>query len=59
MKDNVTYDAVFVSDVHLGTTRCNVKKFNKFLKQIKTKKLIFVGDIIDIYCMEKYNTHWK
>lgn len=59
MKDKMTYDAVFVSDVHLGTTRCNTKKFYKFLKKIKTKKLVLVGDIIDIYCMEKYNTQWK
>jgi len=55
----VSYDAVFVSDVHLGTTRCNTKKFLKFLKKIKTKKLVLVGDIIDVYCLEKYNTHWK
>ena len=53
------FDAVFVSDVHLGTTRCNVKKFSKFLKNIKTKKLVLVGDIIDVQCMEKYGTRWK
>ena len=52
------YDTVFVSDVHLGTNRCNVKKFLKFIKELKTKKLVMVGDIIDIACMEKYNTHW-
>lgn len=55
----MSYDAVFISDVHLGTERCNTEKFLKFLKEIKTKKLILVGDIIDIYCMEKYNTRWK
>jgi UDP-2,3-diacylglucosamine pyrophosphatase LpxH len=55
----MTYDAVFISDVHLGTPRCNTEKFLKFLKELKTKKLVLVGDIIDIYCMEKYNTRWK
>jgi hypothetical protein len=52
------YDATFISDVHLGSPRCNTKKFLKFLKELQTKKLIMVGDIIDIYCMEKYNTRW-
>jgi UDP-2,3-diacylglucosamine pyrophosphatase LpxH len=33
----MTYDAVFISDVHLGTDRCNTQKFLKFLKEIKTK----------------------
>ena len=55
----MTYDTVFISDVHLGTPRCNTEKFLKFLKELKTKKLVLVGDIIDIYCMEKYNTRWK
>lgn len=55
----MTYDTVFISDVHLGTDRCNTEKFLKFLKELKTKKLVMVGDIIDIYCMEKYNTRWK
>ena len=53
------YDTVFISDVHLGTDRCNTDKFLKFLNQLDTKKLVMVGDIIDIHCMEKYNTLWK
>ena len=55
----MTYDTVFISDVHLGTDRCNTDKFLKFLNQLDTKKLVMVGDIIDIHCMEKYNTLWK
>ena len=55
----MSFDAVFVSDVHLGTDRCNHQKFYKFLKEIKTKKLVLVGDIIDVQCMEKYGTQWK
>ena len=56
-ENKMPYDTVFVSDVHLGA-RCNHTKFLKFLSGLKTKKLVFVGDIIDIYCMEKYKTHW-
>lgn len=55
----MTYDTVFISDVHLGTPRCNTQKFLQFIKQLKTRKLVLVGDIIDISCMENYNTHWK
>jgi len=53
------YDSVFISDIHLGTDRCNAKKFLKFLKQLNTKKLVMVGDILDIQCMEQYHTHWR
>ena len=52
------FNTVFISDLHLGTDRCNVKKLLKFLKELKTEKLVLVGDIIDIYCMERYNTRW-
>ena len=55
----MTHDTVFISDVHLGTDRCNTDKFLKFLNQLDTKKLVMVGDIIDIHCMEKHNTLWK
>jgi UDP-2,3-diacylglucosamine pyrophosphatase LpxH len=53
------FDTVFISDVHLGTDRCNTVKFLKFLRELKTKKLVMVGDIIDIHCMEKHNTLWR
>jgi len=54
----MSYDTIFISDVHLGTDRCDIDKFLNFLDTIKTKKLIMIGDIIDIYCLEKYNTNW-
>ncbi len=46
------YDATFISDTHLGTNRCDTHKFLKFLKELDTKKLVMVGDIFDIACME-------
>ena len=55
----MTYDTVFISDVHLGTDRCNIEKFLKFLNELDTKKLVMVGDILDVHCMERYNTHWR
>jgi UDP-2,3-diacylglucosamine pyrophosphatase LpxH len=52
------YNTVFISDIHLGTSRCNVDKFLNFLNTLETKKLVIVGDFIDIHCMEKYNSNW-
>lgn len=54
----MTYNTVFVSDVHLGTERCNHEKFLSFLRKLDTKKLVLVGDIIDITGMEKHGG-WK
>ena len=53
------YDTVFISDVHLGTNRCDTDKFIRFISNLETNKLVMVGDIIDIHCLEKYNTRWK
>jgi len=53
------FDTVFISDVHLGTDRCNIEKFLKFLNKLDTKKLVMVGDILDVHCMEKYNTYLR
>ena len=53
------YDTIFISDVHLGTNRCNTNKFIHFLDCIETNKLVMVGDILDIHCLEKYNTRWR
>ena len=55
----MNFDTVFISDVHLGTNRCDTHKFLKFLKQLDTKKLVLVGDIFDIACMEHYGTRWR
>lgn len=52
------YDAVFMSDLHIGTNRCNTRALISFLKNLRTRKLVLVGDIIDIYCLEKYKTNW-
>ena len=31
----MTYDTTFISDVHLGTERCNTQKLLGFLKELK------------------------
>jgi UDP-2,3-diacylglucosamine pyrophosphatase LpxH len=50
------HDTVFISDLHLGTNRCNAAALLEFLSQIKTKKLVLVGDVIDLLCLENGST---
>jgi UDP-2,3-diacylglucosamine pyrophosphatase LpxH len=46
-------DIVVISDVHLGTYGCHAKELLRYLKSIKTDKLILNGDIIDIWQFSK------
>ena len=48
----VTYRAVFVSDVHLGTSASRAADLLDFLNTVKTETLYLVGDIIDIEQMK-------
>ncbi len=41
------YEAVFISDVHIGSSK-RVEAFFEFLEVLETKKLFLIGDIIDI-----------
>jgi hypothetical protein len=47
------YDTVFISDLHLGTNRCDVDALLEFLTNVKAKKLVLVGDVLDVACLEK------
>lgn len=43
------YRACFISDLHLGCMKAEVKLINKFLKENEFDVLYLVGDIIDIW----------
>jgi len=47
-------DALFVSDVHLGSNQSQANALRKFLKRVKPKTLYLVGDIVDLWAI-KYN----
>jgi UDP-2,3-diacylglucosamine pyrophosphatase LpxH len=53
----VKVDALFISDVHLGSKKCKAKQLIKFLDKYEFKKLYLVGDIIDFW---KFHSkfHW-
>lgn len=56
--DTKKYNAVFISDLHLGTPACRTKQLLDFTKSIDTKHLYLVGDIIDVVCM-RHGAFWK
>jgi UDP-2,3-diacylglucosamine pyrophosphatase LpxH len=50
-------EAMFISDVHLGSKGCNADKLLEVLKKYKPAKLFLVGDIIDGWLLKKRN-YW-
>lgn len=47
------YRAIFISDVHLGTSACQAEYLLDFLTQNSCDTLYLVGDIIDLLAMRK------
>ena len=52
-----TYRAVWISDTHLGTKGCKAGYLLHFLRDIRTKNLYLVGDIIDGWSLRR-NWFW-
>jgi UDP-2,3-diacylglucosamine pyrophosphatase LpxH len=46
-------ELVIVSDIHLGTYGCHAEELLRYLKTIRTKKLILNGDVIDMWQFSK------
>lgn len=46
-KDAVHFRAIWISDVHLGTSGCQAKRLLEFLRATESETLYLVGDIID------------
>jgi len=51
-------DALFISDVHLGSKGCNAEKLLQVLKLYEPTKLFIVGDFIDGWLLKK-RYYWK
>ena len=47
------YRAVWISDIHLGTSGCNAELLTDFLRTIECETLYLVGDIIDGWRLKK------
>ena len=56
--DNLqNYKSIFISDIHLGTKGCQASKLLEFFKNSRSENLYLVGDIIDVWSMQK-NFYW-
>jgi UDP-2,3-diacylglucosamine pyrophosphatase LpxH len=44
---------LFISDVHLGTTKCQADKLLKVLKDYEYEKIVIVGDFIDLTSLKR------
>ena len=49
---------LFISDVHLGTKKCQADKLLEVLKKYEFEKLVIVGDFIDLTSIKK-RFYWK
>ena len=49
--------SVFISDVHLGFKGCRAGYLLDFLRQVECEQLYLVGDIIDLWSLER-TFHW-
>jgi UDP-2,3-diacylglucosamine pyrophosphatase LpxH len=61
----INYDAIIISDLHLGSKVCQAKQLIKFLSkiekaEIKLKQLILNGDVFDSWNFRRLcKTQWK
>ncbi|MEZ9234528.1 UDP-2,3-diacylglucosamine diphosphatase [Shewanella sp. 10N.286.52.A9] len=52
-----TFNALWISDVHLGSVDCKAEYLLDLLNQTHTNKLYLVGDIIDIWALKR-KVYW-
>lgn len=48
---------VFISDVHLGYRGCQADYLLSFLKNLRTERLVLVGDIVDVWSLKR-SVYW-
>lgn len=58
------HDAIIVSDLHIGAPNCQAKLLVNFLErihigEIKTKRLIFNGDVFECFNSRLHKWNWK
>ena len=49
---------LFISDVHLGTKKCQADKLLEVFRTVEFEKLIIVGDFIDLTALKR-KFYWK
>lgn len=57
MRTRIAYRAIFLSDIHMGSSSARVEDAAAFLKHVECDTLYLVGDIIDMWRL-KSRWHW-
>lgn len=50
--------AVFLSDVHLGSSHCHARELADFLGMLRCRRLYLVGDIVDLWWLSQRRARW-
>jgi len=54
------YDAIIISDIHLGSRMCQAKELDEFISRIRVKYLILAGDVFDDLQFNRLqHWHWQ
>ena len=53
MEERSSYRTVVLSDIHLGSRFSKVKEVGDFLSSVDCERLIFNGDTIDVWQLQK------
>jgi UDP-2,3-diacylglucosamine pyrophosphatase LpxH len=51
--------AIFLSDIHLGTSACQAERLLDFLRVYESEYLFLVGDILDFWAMRRRGIYWS
>ena len=51
--------AIFLSDIHLGTSACQAERLLDFLRAYESEYLFLVGDILDFWAMRRRGIYWS
>jgi UDP-2,3-diacylglucosamine pyrophosphatase LpxH len=57
-RDPIKFRAIWISDVHLGTTGCQAQRLLEFLRKTESETLYLVGDIIDGWQLKR-RWYWE
>src|SRR3990167_3318245 len=50
--------SIFLSDIHLGTRGCQADRLLDFLKEYSSENIFLLGDIVDLWAMNRGDIHW-
>lgn len=50
--------SIFLSDIHLGTRACQATRLLEFLKEYSAENIFLLGDIVDLWAMNRGVVCW-